>query len=197
MQLVFVFNLNKRAAVLSREHFLLRFEKTFADGSGSRYPVVNTSWICFCFYNRTRLFFFFLVKCLHVQWTLIGALRERKQTQKVDSKSRVSLSSKTFTAFFMTCTFSNCDLDFFFFSLLTVSLCFVCVCVARFMIFSFFLKKNKYERDDRFEKDFPCILLGLSPQAQRNASHPKTGLGWDMEKTIVQKVSSSFKKKRW
>lgn len=72
--------------------------------------------------------------------------RERKRTQKVDSKSHVSLSSKTFTAFFMTCTFFQLwSWLFFFFSLLTVSLCFVCVCVARFMISSFFKKTSTKE----------------------------------------------------
>lgn len=104
MQLVFVFNLNKRAAVLYHGHFLLKFQTTLqmVRKAGTLLSIPHEFFSLY-FYKCARFFFFFrqMLACsMSANWG-----RERKRTQKVDSKSHVSLSSKTFTAFFMTCTF--------------------------------------------------------------------------------------------
>lgn len=129
MQLVFVFNLNKRAAVLYHGHFLLKFQTTLqmVRKAGTLLSIPHEFFSLY-FYKCARFFFFFrqMLACsMSANWG-----RERKRTQKVDSKSHVSLSSKTFTAFFMTCTFFQLWswLFFFFFTFNSVSVFCMRVC---------------------------------------------------------------------
>lgn len=130
MQLVFVFNLNKRAAVLYHGHFLLKFQTTLqmVRKAGTLLSIPHEFFSLY-FYKCARFFFFFFRQMLACSMSANWG-RERKRTQKVDSKSHVSLSSKTFTAFFMTCTFFQLWswLFFFFFTFNSVSVFCMRVC---------------------------------------------------------------------